>query len=76
MSEKEADGFIGKFINEKQIKHHITEDTEVFKENGDLLCVLKKRAVPSVILENARIPFRKSATKSNNRGYAYGEFEK
>ena len=76
MSEKEADGFIGKFINEKQIKHHITEDTEVFKENGDLLCVLKKRAVPSVILENARIPFRKSATKSNNRGYASGEIEK
>ena len=76
MSEKEADGFIGKFINEKQIKHHITEDTEVFKENGDLLCVLKKRAVPSVILENARIPFRKSATKSNNRGYASGEIKK
>ena len=76
MSEEEADGFIGKFITEKQIKHHITEDTEVFKENGDLLCVLKKRAVPSVILENARIPFRKSAMKSNNRGYASGEIEK
>ena len=42
ISEKEADSLVGKFLTEKQVKHYITEDTEVFKENGDLLCVLKK----------------------------------
>ena len=59
MSEKEADNLVGKFLTEKQVKHHITEDTEVFKENG----------------ENARIPFRKSALKSNNRGHASGDID-
>lgn len=75
MSEKEADSLVGKFLTEKQVKHYISEDTEVFKENGDLLCVLKKNAVPSQILENARIPFRKSAMKSNNRGHASGDID-
>jgi hypothetical protein len=75
MSEKEADSLVGKFLTEKQVKHYISEDTEVFKDNGDLLCVLKKNAVPSQILENARIPFRKSAMKSNNRGHASGDID-
>jgi hypothetical protein len=76
MTEKEADNLIGAFLNESHIKHLISEDTEVYKENGDLLCVLKKNAVPKNILENARIPFRKSAMKSNNRGSASGDIDK
>jgi len=76
MTDAEADSFIGKFLTEKHIKYLITEDTEVYKENGDLLCVLKKKAVPQDILENARIPFRKSAQKSNNRGSASGDLDK
>jgi len=76
MEKSEADSLIGSFIDKSYIKHLITEDTEVFKENGDLLCVLKKKAVPETILENARIPFRKSAQKSNNRGSSAGDLEK
>jgi len=76
MSEKDADSLIGKFLTEKHIKYLITEDTEVFKENGDLLCVLKKNAVPNEILEKARIPFRKSVKPSDNRGNASGDISK
>tara|TARA_R100001594_G_scaffold3197_3_gene12210 strand:+ start:8405 stop:9379 length:975 start_codon:yes stop_codon:yes gene_type:complete len=76
LNEKESNNLIGKFLTNKHIKHLIEEDTEVFKENGDLLCVLKKNAIPKNILENARIPFRKSAHKSNNRGSASGDIDK
>jgi len=76
MSDEEANSLVGSFLDKTYIKHHITEDTEVFKENGDLLAVLKKNAVPNETLEKARIPFRKAAQKSNNRGSAAGDIDK
>ena len=76
MSDEEANKLTGSFLDKSMVKHFITEDTEVFKENGDLLAVLKKNVIPEKILENARIPFRKAAQKSNNRGSAAGDLEK
>ena len=76
MSDEEANSLVGSFLDKTYIKHHITEDTEVFNENGDLLAVLKKNAVPNETLEKARIPFRKAAQKSNNRGSAAGDIDK
>tara|TARA_R110002153_G_scaffold194722_1_gene348103 strand:- start:2676 stop:3650 length:975 start_codon:yes stop_codon:yes gene_type:complete len=76
MEEKDADALIGSFLDESFIKYHITEDTEVFKENGDLLCILKKNAVPEKTLEMARGPFRKAISPTNNRGSAAGDVSK
>ena len=76
MEEKDADALIGSFLDESFIKYHITEDTEVFKENGDLLCILKKNAVPEKTLEMARAPFRKAISPTNNRGSAAGDVSK
>ncbi len=76
MEEKDADALIGSFLDESFIKYHITEDTEVFKENGDLLCILKKNVVPEQTLEMARGPFRKAISPTNNRGSAAGDVSK
>ena len=75
MTDGDANKLVSHFLEDKHIHHLIEEDTEVFKENGDLLCVLKKKVVPEKTLENARIPFRKAAQKSNNRGSAAGNLE-
>jgi hypothetical protein len=76
MSEEEANDLIGTFLGTHLIKHHITEDTEVFNEKGDLLCILKKKVVPEETLEQARAPFRKAISPTNNRGSAAGEVAK
>jgi len=76
MSEEEANNLIGTFLGTHLIKHHITEDTEVFNEKGDLLCILKKKVVPEETLEQARAPFRKAISPTNNRGSAAGEVAK
>ena len=73
MTEEEANNLIGTHLDEGKIHHLVEEDTEVFKENGDLLCILKKNVVPEMTLENARAPFRKAISPSNNRGSAAGE---
>ena len=73
MTEEEANNLIGTHLDEGKIHHLVEEDTEVFKENGDLLCILKKNVVPETTLENARAPFRKAISPSNNRGSAAGE---
>ena len=75
MLDEDANNLVSHFLEDKHKHHLIEEDTEVFKENGDLLCVLKKKVVPEKTLENARIPFRKAAQKSNNRGSAAGNLE-
>ena len=73
MTEEEANNLIGTHLDEGKIHHLVMEDTEVFKENGELLCILKKNVVPEMTLENARAPFRKAISPSNNRGSAAGE---
>ena len=73
MTEEEANNLIGTHLDEGKIHHLVEEDTEVFKENGELLCILKKNVVPEMTLENARAPFRKAISPSNNRGSAAGE---
>tara|TARA_R110000796_G_C14555132_1_gene434276 strand:+ start:785 stop:1759 length:975 start_codon:yes stop_codon:yes gene_type:complete len=76
MDEKEANQLIGNFLDDSYIKYNITEDTKVFKENGDLLCILKKNAVPEKTLEMARAPFRKAVSTTTNRGSASGDISK
>ena len=76
MSEEEANNLIGTHLDETLIHNLIEEDTEVFKENGELLCVLKKNIVPEKICENARIPFRKAVTPTLNRASASGNISK
>ena len=43
MLDEDANNLVSHFLEDKHIHHLIEEDTEVFKENGDLLCVLKKK---------------------------------
>ena len=62
----------GTYFTKDLIKYHITEDTKILNENGDILAVFKKNAVPGNILNNCRNSFRKAATESNNRGLASG----
>ncbi len=72
LSDQEIKKLEGTFFTKDLIIHHITEDTKVFNENGDILAVYKKNAVPKNILDNCRTSFRKAATQSNNRGLASG----
>ena len=64
----------GKFINESYIKHPvIREDTIVKNEQGKLVLVFKKKAIPQDIVDSSRLAFRKAISGgSNNRGMASG----
>tara|TARA_Y100000361_G_scaffold124630_1_gene117818 strand:+ start:440 stop:1429 length:990 start_codon:yes stop_codon:yes gene_type:complete len=75
LTDAETNDLQGKFLDTSFIKHHITEDTQVFKENGDLLAVFKKNVVPKKTLDFVRTPFRKACKTSSNRGIASGTFE-
>jgi hypothetical protein len=72
LTEEQIKKLEGTFFTPDLIKYHITEDTKVFNENGDILAVYKKNAVPKNILNNSRLSFRKAAGESNNRGLASG----
>jgi hypothetical protein len=72
LNEEQIQNLKGTYFTKDLIKHHITEDTKVLNENGDILAVYKKNAVPKQILDKCRVSFRKSISISNNRGQAAG----
>jgi len=72
LSDNEVKKLEGTFFTKDLIKYHIKEDTKVLNENGDILCVYKKKVVPKDILNKCRESFRKAAGQSNNRGLASG----
>ena len=72
LNEEQVANLKGTFFSKDLIKHHITEDTKVINENGDILAVFKKNAVPKEVIDKCRSSFRKSISLSNNRGQAAG----
>ena len=72
LNEEQVANLKGTFFSKDLIKHHITEDTKVINENGDILAVFKKNAVPKKVIDKCRSSFRKSISLSNNRGQAAG----
>jgi len=72
LNEKQIQNLKGTYFTKDLIKHHITEDTKVLNENGDILAVFKKNAVPKDVVDKCRSSFRKSISVSNNRGQAAG----
>lgn len=72
LDEEQISNLKGTFFTKDLIKHHITEDTKIVNENGDILAVFKKNAVPKEVIDKCRSSFRKSISVSNNRGQAAG----
>jgi hypothetical protein len=72
LDEEQISNLKGTFFSKNLVKHHITEDTKIVNENGDILAVFKKNAVPKEVIDKCRSSFRKSISKSNNRGQAAG----
>ena len=72
LNEEQISNLKGTFFTKDLIKHHITEDTKIVNENGDILAVFKKNAVPKEVIDKCRSSFRKSISVSNNRGQAAG----
>ena len=72
LDKEQVSNLKGTFFNKDLIKHHITEDTKIVNENGDILAVFKKNAVPKEVVDKCRSSFRKSISVSNNRGQAAG----
>ena len=72
LNEEQISNLKGTFFTKDLIKHHITEDTKIVNENGDILAVYKKNAVPKEVIDKCRSSFRKSISVSNNRGQAAG----
>jgi hypothetical protein len=72
LDEEQISNLKGTFFNKDLIKHHITEDTKIVNENGDILAVYKKNVVPKEVIDKCRSSFRKSISLSNNRGQAAG----
>ena len=72
LNEEQISNLKGTFFTKDLIKHHITEDTKIVNEYGDILAVFKKNAVPKEVIDKCRSSFRKSISVSNNRGQAAG----
>ena len=72
LNKQQISNLKGTFLNENLIKYHITEDTKIVNENGDILAVFKKNAVPTKVIDQCRSSFRKSISENNNRGQASG----
>tara|TARA_R110001606_G_scaffold362494_3_gene516279 strand:- start:174 stop:1160 length:987 start_codon:yes stop_codon:yes gene_type:complete len=72
LNEEQISNLKGTFFNKDLIKYHIKEDTKIVNENGDILAVYKKNAVPKEVIDKCRNAFRKSISVSNNRGQAAG----
>tara|TARA_R110002020_G_scaffold179449_2_gene373024 strand:+ start:453 stop:1439 length:987 start_codon:yes stop_codon:yes gene_type:complete len=72
LNEEQISNLRGTFFTKDLIKHHITQDTKIVNENGDILAVYKKNAVPKEVVDKCRNAFRKSISVSNNRGQAAG----
>ena len=72
LDQEQISNLKGTFFTKDLVKHHITEDTKIVNENGDILAVYKKNAVPKEVVDKCRSSFRKSISVSNNRGQAAG----
>tara|TARA_R110000803_G_scaffold131996_1_gene199206 strand:+ start:179 stop:1165 length:987 start_codon:yes stop_codon:yes gene_type:complete len=72
LDEEQISNLKGTFFDKDLIKHHITEDTKIVNEHGNIVAVYKKNAVPKEVLNKCRNAFRKSISISNNRGQAAG----
>ena len=72
LNKEQISNLKGTFFNKDLVKYHIKEDTKIVNENGDILAVFKKNAVPKEVVDKCRSSFRKSISVSNNRGQAAG----
>ena len=64
----------GEFLEERHIKTLLKEDTIVYNEKDEPLCVFKKNCIPSNHAEKAYHSLKKAIGKTSNRGKAGGNF--
>jgi hypothetical protein len=72
LTEKQANDLKGEFLDVKLVKHHVCEDTKIVNSENETIAIYKKRAIPEHIIRSCRRAFRRSISKSNNRGQASG----
>ena len=73
LTDEEINNKEGTYYDEEHFKYIITDDTDVYKENGELLLKFRKNVIPIQLTNNALNSYRKVAKiKKNNRGAAAG----
>ena len=55
LDEEQISNLKGTFFTKDLIKHHITEDTKIVNENGDILAVFKKMLYLKKLLINVEV---------------------
>lgn len=73
---KEADKFKGTFLTDKSYNTLITEDTDGYDLNGQLLFRYRKNAIPDNILKLGYNSFKDSIEHTDGRGIASGSSHK
>ena len=74
LSDDEVKKLEGEFLEERHIKTLLKEDTIVYNEKDEPLCVFKKNCIPSNHAEKAYHSLKKAIGKTSNRGKAGGNF--
>lgn len=72
LSDEEAASLAGKLLDESYFTQIISEDCEVYKPNGDLLLVMRKKVIPVDVAAKAYKALRHAATPTDNRGISAG----
>ena len=72
LKDSEADKLKGKLLDDSYYDLLLEEDAIVYKPNGEVLCVFKKKVIPLDICRRAHKNLRQSATVTSNRGTAGG----
>ena len=76
-SDEEMSSMEGDYFNKKDYKQIITTDTDVYKENGDLLLKLRKKVIPNHFFKEVADSLRTvSIKKHDNRGASAGNLDR
>lgn len=72
LTDEEINNLLGEFLGDEYIDTVVNEDCIVYKENGEILLILKKNVIPHNLITKAYNSFKDAPTPNENRGVAAG----
>jgi hypothetical protein len=73
LSEEEVGPLLGTFLGDDHYDRLVNADTRVYKPDGSLLLVFRRRVLPPALCKSAYPALKKAARKAGNRGLASGK---
>lgn len=77
ISTEDMDKNAGEFYDESNYTYVVDSDMDIYNEDGELICLFRKKVIPKEISDLGRDTFLDiaSKTKTNSRGFAAGKLD-